>query len=166
MSLAPFFATGDELASIEEHFERHHVSLKLDQRSPSYLATLPRAGGVYCIVGQRADVVLKIYVGQATSLRKRIDDYHRAFQPQCPPDRKLAFFQEWLNAQQPGWDLQLFIKQVDEGSRRSVETEWINKLQPLVNATVRADDAARQAMEGASRDYFWSFFSKRVSADG
>ena len=48
------------------------------------------------------------------------------------------------------------------------ETEllWIDRLAPLVNATVRGDEAERLAVQEASKRYFEAFFSKRLEREG
>ena len=46
------------------------------------------------------------------------------------------------------------------------EAEWIDRLDPLVNAMVPADEADKRRVREAFKRYFQSFFSKRVRGDG
>lgn len=167
MELKKFFASDEERELVSRRFESCPLVLDFSDTEADYLSQIPAVMGVYFIAGLRDGKVLKAYVGQTTNVRKRFRDYHRGFQVHCPNDRKMAFFQEWLKVTDPGWKLYLHTLLVDKKEALSkAEDYWIERLNPLVNGTVRSDETHRKAVQKACRDYFCAYFSGRAQADG
>ncbi|HIG85658.1 MAG TPA: hypothetical protein EYQ25_01310 [Planctomycetes bacterium] len=162
--LSNFIASAEVQADVEQAFTRHEFTLDFNDTKAGYLASIPTTSSVYFVAGERDGQVLSLYVGKATDLRRRIRDYHRAFQVHCPNDRKLAFFQSWLPTIEPGWELTLRSTSVHAPELSACEADWIHRLAPMVNATAPADDAARANVERASGEYFRSWFARRLAA--
>ena len=161
-----YLATPEERRLIEEHFIVHQIQFNFSESKPVYTEKIPTDSGVYFIAGQCDGMILKVYVGKADNIQRRILDYHRSFQIHCPNDRKIAFLQEWLIHQDPNWNLVLYTLNADKNSISRIEKEWIRKFDPLVNATIRSNnaecDAGRNLIRDAYKKYFTVFFENKI----
>ena len=144
-----FIASSDEEEAIASTFESHDLELDFSNPCPGNLAAIPSGSGIYLIIGRRGEQLIKVYVGKATDIRRRIGDYHRGFQVHCPNDRKLAMFQEWLSEADPGCSLSLCTADASPEELAAMERRWINKLKPLVNGTRHDDPESRAVVEQA-----------------
>lgn len=165
ISIRNFIATDEEREGVESSFQRHGIEFDFTNSRPGYLPTVPAASGVYFIAGERSGHILKIYVGQAANVRRRMGDYHRGFQVHSPNDNKLAMFQRWLEEHDPGWTITLRTISVGDDERAAAEADWITRLDPLVNGTGHPDDEARTMVEQAFRHFFCSYFAARVETE-
>jgi len=164
-STSSFIASVLESQTIQGEFDRHAIEFDFTSPRPEYLSSAPTTPGVYFIIGERGDQLLKVYIGKAASVRRRMGDYHRAFQIHCPNDYKLAFFQHWLMQEDPGWSLTLRTRTETTEDISSIEADCIRRYQPLVNGTSHPAEEERDAIEHAFRGYFYSYFRARAVAD-
>ncbi|MBT3191914.1 MAG: GIY-YIG nuclease family protein [Verrucomicrobia bacterium] len=171
--LSYYMATEKQRGFVESQFTLITPVLDFSNTRQDYLSNVPDSKGIYLICGQLAegadDTILRVYVGKTTNLQNRIKDYHRSFQVYCPNDRKLAFFQAWLQKYSKDWKLALYILRCAPKDLSAAETKWIKTLDPLVNATNRADTRERRAanksrVEKVFQTHFTSFFQARVKS--
>jgi hypothetical protein len=162
-----YLASSEEQRLLNEVFVLQPIQLDFSILKPTYTEIISGGSGVYFIAGHNEESILKVYVGKADNLRRRIIDYHRAFQVHCPNDRKIAFFQEWLHTTDPKWNLVLYTLSADKKHINEIEKKWIREFDPLVNATIRSNkpefDAGKNMIRDAYKKYFTLFFKNRIN---
>jgi len=62
----------------------------------------------------------------------------------------------------PGWELILYILPVQRHLLSSIESKWIKRLLPMVNATIKMDEKSKDQVEDAYKLYFETFFNRRT----
>ena len=156
-------ASPQEEAEIEDSFCKHEFVLDFSVERPKYLVKVEETQGVY-LIAAKGEGLLKCYIGKTTSFRRRLSDYHRKFQVHCPNDRKLAFFQKWLSNESGPWTFMFFTQPYsgDSHGLAQLETFWINRLNPIVNATKKSAVSMERKVEveEAVQKYFTSFFDE------
>ena len=129
------------------------------------LVGIPQGSHVYLLTWSIDADRLAVYVGQSNDLRRRMAEYHRALQPRCPDDRKLAFLQRWLEARWPGGRLGLHWAPAPEDApaRHAEESRWIAALRPLGNGKGRQNLPEQRLLEDAYARYYAAYFDRMAT---
>ena len=128
---------------------------------------LPASSGCYFWLMGYDSRRFKIYIGKARSIRKRITDYAKGFQPHSPNDYKLRLFQEGMNRDLASATLELYYVEVaGEKQRGEAETKFKCRFRPRINYLPKPLPQEREAIRNAYRDYYQSCIARHIADSG
>lgn len=122
--------------------------------------------GIYFWTVVIASATYNIYIGKTSSLKRRMNDYAKEFQPHSPNDFKLRIFQQAIFEHAPDAVFQLRFRPASLGDCTRLETETVRNFLPLLNERSVPSAETREAFRNAFEEFYRSGFEELLGFSG
>jgi hypothetical protein len=168
-SLLTFQLSQSENELLQQQFECFLPDANLVTRSKSdierSLTSAADIPGVYFWLMRDGSNYYKIYVGKTKSLKRRVSDYLKGFQPHSPNDYKIRIFQEVVLNHIPTAGFILYFARASVETYTQLETEMVQRYAPLLNRRARLCGDAREVFQKAFEVYYRQGFEELLNAE-
>ena len=150
-----------------EHKEWIHLCESLSLASPTcaqQAKSLPNEPGLYAWTVTIGTQEVVLYIGRASSLRRRIYNYTQPFQPHSPNDRKLYFAQRALTRRFPTAQFSLYWQACSVELLNEREKKEIHSLSPVLNVKSVYSREHTAKLEQAYSDLYEEVLEHHFSA--
>ena len=140
---------------------REHLSLK-DSNAANDARSLPTGSAVYLWTVLMEGRETALYVGQASSLARRIYNCTQPFQPHSPNDRKLYFAQKALEDRYPAARFPLYWKPASSINLNGEELSAVKLFSPLLNRRSSYSKDHTAKLEAAYENLYFEVLSNHL----
>jgi hypothetical protein len=109
-----------------------------------------------------ASATYKIYIGKTSSLKRRMNDYAKEFQPHSANDFKLRIFQQAIFDHAPDAVFQLRFRPVGLADCTRLESEAVREFLPLLSERSSPSAETKEAIRNAFEAFYRRGFEERL----
>jgi hypothetical protein len=161
--LQPFILNEAQRIGIEAEFALVLSDARLVGRSKDDIRhAIPKiyddVPGIYFWIMGIGPHLYRIYVGKTKSLERRVADYMKDFQAHSPNDYKIRIFQQAICEKEPSAGFRLYFERASLDTYTSLETQAVQRYDPLLNRRASVSPAAREAFKNAFEAFYRAGF--------